>query len=171
MRGDQLVSDLCRPGRNAVQTVVAHGQELLFKSTPATQEDAIKKSVGGRMLSSHGAYPPSEIRSSASAPNQMRLHNSPAPRTSSAPVSADVRHSLLSVGFSWGGFLAIGPAAPPASVIFSDHKEESQTRGKAFAPAIWPVAATTPRCHIPAMQCCSGELAHGRIHQSPCRVF
>ena len=32
---------------------------------------------------------------------------------------------------------------------------------KSRAPAIWPVAATTRRCHIPAMQCCSGELAHG----------
>jgi hypothetical protein len=40
-----------------------------------------------------------------------------------------------------------------------------------LAPAIWPVAATTPRCHIPAMRCCSGELAHGRIHQPSCRVF
>ena len=38
-------------------------------------------------------------------------------------------------------------------------------------PAIWPVAATARQCHIPAMQCCSGELGHGRIHQSSCRVF
>ena len=79
LRGDQLVSDLCRPGRNAVQTVVAHGQELLFKSTPATQEDAIKKSFGGRMLSSHGAYPPRDIgpsvlcrRAAWRAPNVLR---------------------------------------------------------------------------------------------------
>jgi hypothetical protein len=61
LRGDQLIPDLCRPGRNAVQTVVAHGQRLLFKSTPAAREDVIKKSFGGRMLSSDGAYPPSDI--------------------------------------------------------------------------------------------------------------
>ena len=41
---------------------------------------------------------------------------------------------------------------------------------KAFAPAIWPVAATTRGCHISPTHCFGG-LAHGRIHQSSCRVF
>ena len=50
MRGDQLVPDLCRPGRNAVQTVVAHGYELLLKSAPATRVNVSKKSVGRRVL-------------------------------------------------------------------------------------------------------------------------
>src|SRR5450755_2990680 len=37
---------------------------------------------------------------------------------------------------------------------------------RTFAPAIWLVAASMRRCHIPAMHCCFGELANGRIHQS-----
>jgi hypothetical protein len=80
-RSDQLVPDLRRAGSNALQTVVAHGQELLFKSTPATQEDVIKKSFGGRMLSSHGAYPPRDIglsvvcrRAAWRAPNVLRQY-------------------------------------------------------------------------------------------------
>jgi putative copper resistance protein D len=41
---------------------------------------------------------------------------------------------------------------------------------RTFAPAIWPVAATTRRCHIRAMHRIGG-LAHGRIHQSSRRLF
>ena len=42
---------------------------------------------------------------------------------------------------------------------------------RTVAPAIWLVAATMRRCHIPAMHCCFGELANGRIRQSTCCVF
>src|SRR6266436_3618072 len=40
----------------------------------------------------------------------------------------------------------------------------------AFTLAIWPVAATTRRCHISAMHPCGG-IAYGRTHHFSRRVF